>query len=247
MAERKRLSDTDTSSVNNSKKIKLIQTTLPGGTSKRPLCKYGANCYRKHPDHLKAYDHPSTTTKNDQEDDDDDDQNSSIPEPVEKISTTSSASSSPVKPKPTTASSSKPTTSLMELAELNGEKLLSHLYQMEFPKDLYEFWKFCSNLNPKNPRGDPPVISSFPLTFILHLDAFKNLLNLELVGPFEILDNALKTCKTLPNIHLHYRYYYDTPEFMTVIRTLDTHSQFHLGYYRFINLSSLLRSNPIFL
>jgi hypothetical protein len=59
---------------------------------------------------------------------------------------------------------------------------------------------------------------------------------LELVGPFEILDDVLKTCKTLPNIHLHYRYYYDTPEFLTVIRTLDKKSQFHIGYYRLIDI-----------
>ncbi len=68
----------------------------------------------------------------------------------------------------------------------------------------------------------------------------KNLLNLELVGPFEILDGVLKTCKTLPNIHLHYRYYYDTPEFMTVIRTIDKKSQFHIGYYRLINILYIL-------
>ena len=70
-----------------------------------------------------------------------------------------------------------------------------------------------------------------PLT---HLDILKNLLNLRLVGPFEILDGALKECKTLPNVHLHYRYYYDTPEFMTIIRTLDESSQFHFGYYRLL-------------
>ncbi len=64
----------------------------------------------------------------------------------------------------------------------------------------------------------------------------KNLLNLELVGPFEILDDGLKTCKTLPNIHLHYRYYYDTPEFMTIIRTLDKKGQFHIGYYRLVKI-----------
>jgi hypothetical protein len=47
----------------------------------------------------------------------------------------------------------------MELMELDGEKLLSQLYQMEFPADLYEFWKFCSNMNNKNPRGENKKIS----------------------------------------------------------------------------------------
>jgi hypothetical protein len=145
MAEQKRLSETDTSPVNNSKKIKLIQTTL----STRPLCKYGGKCYRKHPDHLRAYHHPSTDKK-----EEDDDEDSWISEPIKKTPPTNSASSSsPVKHK-TTTSNSNSTISLIELSELNGEKLLSHLYKMEFPLDLYEFWKFCSNINNKNPRGE---------------------------------------------------------------------------------------------
>jgi hypothetical protein len=149
MAERKRLTETESSSVNNSKKIKLIQTTLPFSTSKLPLCKYGAKCYRKHPDHLRAYHHPSVTDEKEEEDDDDDDDFTS--KPTEKISSTSSASSSPVKQ--TTTASNNSTISLMELEGLNDEKLLSQLYQMEFPPDLYEFWKFCSNINNKHPRG----------------------------------------------------------------------------------------------
>lgn len=140
MAERKRLSETDTSPVNNnSKKIKLIQATLPLGTSKRPLCKYGAKCYRKHPDHLRDFDHPSTDKKEEEDEDE-----------VEDVPDENSASSSPVK---RTTISANSTISLMELFELNGEKLLSSLYQMEFPIDLYEFWRFCSTMNNKNPRG----------------------------------------------------------------------------------------------
>lgn len=76
------------------------------------------------------------------------------------------------------------------------------------------------------------------------LEALKTLLNLELVGPFEILDGQLKTCKTLPNMHLHYRFYYDTPEFLTVIRSTDKQSQFHIGYYRFVKSFSLTNNEP---
>ena len=212
MAERKRLSPE--SDAPSSKKIKLIQTTLPFGASKRPVCKYGAKCYRKHPDHLRAYDHPTVTDTKEEEEDEEDDKDFST-KPTTTKTTASSASSSPVKQNITASSNS--TISLMELAGLDDEKLLSQVYQMEFPKDLYEFWKFCSNIDNKHPR-----------------DALKTLLNLELVGPFEVLDGALKSCKTIPNIHLHYRYYYDTPEFMTVIRTVDQKSQFHIGYYRLV-------------
>ena len=131
MAERKRLSDSGTCSENNSKKIKL------SNNSNRPLCKYGAKCYRKHPDHLKAYYHPSEDTDNDDDDDEEE-------KKEEK--------SSP-QPQAPSSSSSTSTISLMELAELNGDKLLSNVYQMEFPKDLYEFWTFCSNLGEENPRS----------------------------------------------------------------------------------------------
>jgi len=153
MAERKRLSETDESPINNSKKIKLIQTTLPIGTSTRPLCKYGAKCYRKHPDHLRAFHHPSTDKKEEEEKEDDDNE----------CSSTEKTSSSPVKH---TTSSNNSTLSLMELIELNGEKLLSQLYQMEFPSDLYEFWKFCSNMNNKNPRGKKEKFHELKLKLI---------------------------------------------------------------------------------
>lgn len=134
MAERKRPSTTsDENLETQTKKIKLIQTTLPnGGTSTKPLCKYGAKCYRKHPDHLKAFRHPSPEEDEQVEDVD---HSPSKPSPVQKPTTTNS------------------TVSLMELTELDGDKLLRQLYQMDFPKDLAEFWKFCSNLNTKNPRG----------------------------------------------------------------------------------------------
>ena len=77
-------------------------------------------------------------------------------------------------------------------------------------------------------------------------DALKTLLNWELVGPFEVLDGALKTCENTPNMHLHYRYFYDTPEFHTVIRTVDPSSQFHLGYYRFVDDFRLVFSSRRF-
>lgn len=151
MAERKRLSDTETSPT-NSKKTKLVQTTLPFGASTRPLCRYGAKCYRKHPDHLKAYQHPSATDEEEEEEEE------LVPVKA-KPSASNSASSSPVKH--TTTVSSNSTLSLMELTGLNDEKLLTKLYQMEFPTDLYEFWKFCSTINSKHPRGKHQSIQTY--------------------------------------------------------------------------------------
>ena len=176
------MSDTDEPSAkyNTTKKIKLIQTTLPVGTSKRPICKYGANCYRKHPDHLRDYQHPKTDRQENEQEDDDDNEDLSTTAVSEPSTSTKEAS-----PAKQITASSNSTISLMELAELSEEKLLRHLYQMKFPSDLHEFWSFCLELKKTDPR-----------------QVLTNLLNLELVGPFEILDGALKTCKTLSLIHI---------------------------------------------
>lgn len=141
MASRKRLSEGEESPKADSKKPKLIQTTLKFDTSTRPLCKYGAKCYRKHPDHLRAYRHPSPEKEEEESQTNEDEDSFSKP-----------SESSPTKETPTTVAVNS-TISLMELMELNDEKLLSSVYQMEFPTDLFEFWKFCSSISKNKPRG----------------------------------------------------------------------------------------------
>jgi hypothetical protein len=151
MAERKRPSTTDRTRTTNAKKIKLIQTTLPQmDTSNRPLCKYDGKCYRKHPEHLRAFRH-STHEKTDTNKQLNDDESS-----VTQLTSSSTVADRTfdVSSKPvisTTVASS--TVSLMELAELTNEKLLARVYQMNFPSDLYDLWKFCSTLNKTKPRG----------------------------------------------------------------------------------------------
>ncbi|XP_068177226.1 histone PARylation factor 1 isoform X2 [Antennarius striatus] len=89
------------------------------------------------------------------------------------------------------------------------------LYKLQMPEDLYHFWDFCKELSPDSPCG-----------------ALKDTLGLQLVGPFEILAGAHKTSKNLqPNFHLHWRYFYDPPEFQTILLG-SADSQHHIGYYR---------------
>ncbi|KAJ0033062.1 hypothetical protein NQD34_000169 [Periophthalmus magnuspinnatus] len=90
---------------------------------------------------------------------------------------------------------------------------MKELYSLEMPEDLYHFWDFCKELCPDNPRG-----------------ALTDTLGLQLVGPFDVLAGAHKKLKTKPNLNLHCRYFYDPPEFQTIIRS-DC-SQLHFGYYR---------------
>lgn len=64
------------------------------------------------------------------------------------------------------------------------------------------------------------------------VDALKDTLGLKLVGPFEILAGSHKASKSPePNFHLHWRFYYDPPEFQTILLG-NADNQHHIGYYR---------------
>ncbi|CAN9510440.1 unnamed protein product [Ophioblennius macclurei] len=92
---------------------------------------------------------------------------------------------------------------------------IMRLYNLQMPEDLYHFWEFCKELSPDNPCG-----------------ALKDTLGLQLVGPFDILAGAHKNSKNpQPNFHLHWRYFYDPPEFQTILQGSED-SQHHMGYYR---------------
>lgn len=67
----------------------------------------------------------------------------------------------------------------------------------------------------------------------LSVGALKDFLGLQLVGPFDILAGAHKNSKnSQPNFHLHWRYFYDPPEFQTILAGSED-SQHHIGYYRY--------------
>uniref|UniRef100_UPI00398E78EB histone PARylation factor 1 n=1 Tax=Pristiophorus japonicus TaxID=55135 RepID=UPI00398E78EB len=92
---------------------------------------------------------------------------------------------------------------------------LEDLYKLPMPEDFYHFWEFCEELNPGNP-----------------CEALKSSLGLRLVGPCDILAGKHKgTRNPEPNYLLHWRYFYDPPEFQTVIIG-DSETQHHLGYFR---------------
>ncbi|XP_041838580.1 histone PARylation factor 1 [Melanotaenia boesemani] len=103
------------------------------------------------------------------------------------------------------------------LSQVNSEQRdeMEQLYGFQMPEDLYHFWDFCKELCPDNPRG-----------------ALKDTLGLQLVGPFDVLAGAHRNAKNpQPNFHLHWRYFYDPPEFQTILRGSED-SKHHMGYYR---------------
>ena len=63
--------------------------------------------------------------------------------------------------------------------------------------------------------------------------ALNELLGLNLVGPYDVLSGAYDDIEdsNITSYHLHWRYFYDPPEFLTVIRG-DDKTGYHMGYYR---------------
>lgn len=102
------------------------------------------------------------------------------------------------------------------LSAINSQQRdeMKQLYNLEIPEDMYHFWDFCKELCPDNP-----------------CDALRDTLGLKLVGPFDVLAGAHKNLKSKPNVHLHWRFFYDPPEFQTILYGSDDR-QHHFGYYR---------------
>ncbi|CAF1285875.1 unnamed protein product, partial [Didymodactylos carnosus] len=209
--------------------LPLTSTIAKATPPSKPVCKYGRECYRNNPDHFRVFHHPTTddlksteklpttttknATKNSHSSKEKKEETTIVKEnTLDRYMATTETSNS-FKEKATSDEQTTVNDDINTYLKLSNEKLLFALYEIHFPKDLYEFWKFCTDMNEESPR-----------------DALKSLLNFELVGPFEILDGYLRSSSTVPNLHLHYRYFYDVPEFMTVIKGDET-TQFHIGYY----------------
>ncbi|NWT00141.1 HPF1 factor, partial [Mionectes macconnelli] len=87
-------------------------------------------------------------------------------------------------------------------------------YRLRLPEDFYQFWKFCEELDPEKPS-----------------DALVSSVGLKLVGPYDILAGKHKKAKsTNINFNLHWRFFYDPPEFQTIL-VGDSKTQYHMGYF----------------
>lgn len=92
-------------------------------------------------------------------------------------------------------------------------KAIKYLFLVEMPQDFYDFWEFCSTIDEKNPEG---VFSD---------------LDLHLIGPFDVLAKKFDGIQRTDDVLCHWRYYYDPPEFQTVIKK-DGKDLYHIGYFR---------------
>ncbi|KAJ4446654.1 hypothetical protein ANN_13351 [Periplaneta americana] len=187
-------------------------------------CKYGLLCYQKNPTHHQKYKHP---TKRKQEAEKNvnkkqkltakDNIAKKVPSPARKeVSTTKK------EPEFQTACTDNKTTQLsipdeddLSASPENVRESIKQKFLVDMPEDFYSFWSFCESLSSNKPE-----------------EALKDV-GLLLVGPFDVLSGKLKKIKhrKLSLYLIHWRYYYDPPEFQTIIKG-DNSKQYHMGYFR---------------
>ncbi|XP_001606296.2 histone PARylation factor 1 isoform X1 [Nasonia vitripennis] len=101
--------------------------------------------------------------------------------------------------------------------------LISELFLVSMPNDFYKFYDFCNDLKPSDPAT-----------------AFK-IADIKLVGPYDVLCGLITSKTPGGDVLLtHWRYYYDPPEFQTVLKGNDKEG-LHFGYWR-----DRPSSNPVF-
>ncbi|CAF0711664.1 unnamed protein product [Brachionus calyciflorus] len=88
-------------------------------------------------------------------------------------------------------------------------KLVTETNRMEMPEDFYEFFEFCKSINNSDPKN-----------------ALKDI-DIELTGIYDLIINGYKL-----NYSTHARYFYDPPEFQTILKVKKSPTHLHFGYYR---------------
>lgn len=73
-------------------------------------------------------------------------------------------------------------------------------------------------------------------------DALVSSVGLKLVGPYDIIAGKHKKAESTDvNFNLHWRFFYDPPEFQTIL-VGDSRTQYHMGYFRYF-ISCVLHYN----
>ncbi|XP_071848050.1 histone PARylation factor 1-like isoform X2 [Apostichopus japonicus] len=192
----------------------------------KPQCKYGANCYRKNPDHLEKFSHHDSLKRPNmiEEDEENDELNPSTKKsrleneftlddfPDESPLLELSVEEDYLQMFHQEDKDEDPSTP--EGLDMREELKLK--FKVEMPQDLFDFWEFCCNLNTMDPT-----------------QALVPTLGLQLVGPYDVISGKFRKHKgkNKPCYVLHWRYFYDPPEFQTVMMKSDS-TLHHLGYYR---------------
>lgn len=89
-------------------------------------------------------------------------------------------------------------------------------FLVNMPEDFYQFWEFCKSLSAANTQGSQQIIFNSANFKELYVEVLKDILGLELVGPFQLLYQSTKNeplAEEPHNLLTQWRFYYDPPEF----------------------------------
>ena len=221
-------------------------------------CRYGAKCYQKNALHHEKFKHPPAKDANKQKatkrtaagkkrkkiddgrkandspkrkvqkvDEDETEETSAIPGAIDnETSEIAEGTSNPENTEDAKESADRVTlASLLEDCDVDAESdkllpsearaVISHFLLTDMPRDFFDFYEFCKSVSEEDP-----------------LDALKSL-QLRLVGPYDVFRDKFLSSKVEDKKALlrHWRYYYDPPEFQTIIR-VDGKDGSHFGYWR---------------
>ncbi|XP_078044132.1 histone PARylation factor 1 isoform X2 [Augochlora pura] len=204
-------------------------------------CRYGAKCYQKNAAHHEKYKHlPSKNVKkqkgvtrgvtnkkrkkieNNEGLDDTPKNVEKAEENVESVKQESELDNeNPIKhpsAQVTIASLLKDCNVSLEnnkILSSEAQTIISHLFLTEMPEDFFQLFEFCKIISEKDP-----------------LNVFKAA-QLQLVGPYNVFDETFLSSKVDNKRSLlrHWRYYYDPPEFQTIIK-VNSKEGSHIGYWR---------------
>lgn len=181
----------------------------------RTVCKYGIKCYQKNPEHHKQYKHPPQLKANKKQRHNrlqpyskakaqDVTQNSKEEvkniqyEEVVKVDSHPSASTTVENDKDNKETSDKTHIESGSTVSYYGKdedhSILKECFLVEMPPDFYKFYECLTNES----------------------DSVEKLLqsvNLQLIGPYELFLNKLPKLKDKDLYLIHWRFFYDPPEF----------------------------------
>lgn len=196
---------------------------------KKSPCKYGADCYRKNPQHREEYSHPEPVPNNQTEAVLENRSNNGTENKREhSLDSGNGNESSPKRTKDDAPHHPRMMMDPYQAGEASAEKaeykewlsnpklFIKELFYVTMPDDFYSFWDFCKSI--VKPEQSPEK-------------AFEQF-GLKLVGPFDVLAGKFKNfCRFEPSEYLtHWRFYYDPPEFQTIL--VKDKTCIHYGYWR---------------
>ncbi|KAM3967953.1 LOW QUALITY PROTEIN: histone PARylation factor 1 [Aphomia sociella] len=196
----------------------------------RTPCKYGVKCYQKNPAHHAKFKHPSLR-KNDKKENKrfqpyfKRDKNpetkpgtANKDEDKHKEPSTSATSRRNEIEKLTLDNNYEITNSIQLPKTINfydkdtDFAILKEIFLVEMPPDFFKFYECLNSMNNA-------------------IDKTLSGVNLELIGPYDLLTGKLPILNDKELYLVHWRFFYDPPEFQAVLKRKGN-SEYHIGYFR---------------